>query len=91
MSKLNSKEIIKVLDNLIGETTAVGDSITDSVIDYNLRNLIDITNWCLDGIAQSATTRHSFDSSMRQIGERAFSTLVAYRNFANSIVEDDGD
>lgn len=80
-----------MLDNLIGETTAVGDSITDSVNDYNLRNLIDITNWCLDGIALSAETRHSFHNSMRQIGERAFSALVAYRNFANSIVEDDGD
>ena len=91
MSKLNSKEIIKVLDNLIGETTAVGDSVADSVIDWNLRNLIDITNWCLDGIAQSAVTRHSFYSSMRQIGERAFSALVEYRDFANSIVEDDGD
>jgi hypothetical protein len=28
---------------------------------------------------------------MRQIGERAFSALVEYRDFANSIVEDDGD
>jgi hypothetical protein len=89
MGKLNSGEIIKVLDNLIGETTAVGDFVTDTVIDYNLRNLIDITNWCLDGIAQSAVTRHSFNNSMRQIGERAFSALVEYRDFANSIVEPD--
>ena len=91
MSKLNSKEIIKVLDNLIGETTAVGDSVADSVIDYNLRNLIDITNWCLDGIALSAETRNNFEYSMKQIGQRAFSALAEYRDFANSIVEDDGD
>ena len=54
MNKLNSNEIINLLEILIGQTEAVGDSAQDDKIEENLMTLIDVTNWCLDGIMQSS-------------------------------------
>lgn len=50
MTKLNSNEIIKVLEILIGDTEAIGETNHDEKALENLKTLIDVTNWCLDGI-----------------------------------------
>ena len=50
MSKLESKEIIKLLEILIGDTEAYGETNHDEKALENLKTLIDVTNWCLDGI-----------------------------------------
>lgn len=83
---LNSREIIKVVDCMIGSTTAVGDSAMDKIIDNNLRNLIDLVNWALDGIADSARTRHRSEESMRITGERAFSALYEWKNWIEATI-----
>lgn len=83
---LNSREIIKVFDKLIGPTTAVGDSDADKTIDNNLRNLIDLVNWALDGIADSARTRHRSEASMRYTGERAFSALCEWKDWIEATI-----
>lgn len=83
---LNSREIIKVVDCMIGSTTAVGDSAMDKIIDNNLRNLIDLVNWALDGIAESARTRHRFETSMRITGERAFSALCEWKDWIEAMI-----
>ena len=72
---MNSEEIIRLLEILIGRTEAVGDSVIDDKIEDNLMKLIDVTDWCLDGVAQSSKTRDRFEGSMRRIGERAFSIM----------------
>ena len=54
---MNDKEIIKLLDILIGTTEAVGDSAVDDKVESNLKTLIDVANWCMDGVSQSASTR----------------------------------
>ncbi len=86
---MNASEIIKLLDILIGGTEAVGDSATDKKVEENLMKLIDVTNWCIDGIAQSAETRHKPEYSMREIGERAFSALDEIRNWLQERIEAD--
>lgn len=86
---MNAKEIIKLIDILIGGTEAVGDSAVDRTVEENLKKLIDITNWCLDGIANSATTRHRHEGSMRVIGERAFSTMCEYHEWLQEQIEAD--
>ena len=72
---MNSEEIIRLLEILIGGTEAVGDSVIDDKIEDNLMKLIDVTDWCLDRVAQSSKTRDRFEGSMRRIGERAFSIM----------------
>lgn len=87
--KFKSQEIIKLVDKLIGPTTTVGDSAADEIIDNNLRNLIDLANWALDGIADSARTRHRSEESMRITGERAFSALCEWKDWIEKTIDHD--
>ena len=41
---MNDKEIIKLLEILIGTTEAVGDSAVDDKVESNLTTLIDVAN-----------------------------------------------
>ena len=50
-NRFKSYEITKLLETLIGGTTAVGDSAVDHEIEENLKKLIDVINWCFDGLA----------------------------------------
>ena len=81
MKKLDSGEIIKLLDNLIGDTEAVGDTWADEKIEKNLKTLIDVANWCIDGVAQSSETKNRAERSMRKIGERAFGALLDWKEW----------
>lgn len=86
---MNTDEIIKLLGILIGGTEAVGDSAVDHKVEANLKTLIDVTNWCLDGIHQSSWTRHRFEGSMRDVGKRAFASLVEFRDWLNEVIENE--
>ena len=88
-NRCNSREIIKVIEQLVGPTTTVGSSAIDKEIDYNLRNLIDLVNWALDGIADSARTRHRSEESMRITGERAFSALCEWKDWIEETIDHD--
>ena len=79
--KFESKKIIKLIDNLIGVTTAVGDPCLDEEIENNLKVLIDVTNWCLDGILSASDTAHDYRGSMRSIGQRALGALLDYKKW----------
>lgn len=81
MEKLDSSEIIKLLDNLIGETEAVGDSSADEIILDNLMTLIDVTDWCIDGVAKSSKTRNRQEWSMQFIGKGAFKALLRWKEW----------
>ena len=71
MSKLNSKEIIKLLDILIGGTEPIGETNYDDKVLHNLETLIDVTNWCLDGVMQAAEFIHRPEYSMNKVGFQA--------------------
>ena len=88
MNKLSSNEIIKLLENLIGQTEAVGDSAQDKKIEENLMTLIDVTNWCLDGIMQSSETCDKFEYSMHLVGWRAKCALTDYMEQLKERVKD---
>ena len=89
MKRITSNEIINLLDHLIGQTTAVGDSAIDHIVEENLKTLIDVADWCLDGVVQSAETRHRFEGSMRDVGERAFAALDEWRNWLDERIKED--
>lgn len=88
MSKLTSAEIIKVLENLIGQTEAVGETYADEKIMCNLKTLIDVTNWCIDGVYQSSETADRPEWSMHSIGLKAKGALDDWREWINDMFED---
>lgn len=89
MAEMTSKEIIKVVDKLIGMTTAVGESNADVQIDANLRKVIDVVDFLLEEVMRSAKTRHRFEDSMRQIGERAFSAMCEWKDWLDTAINMD--
>lgn len=86
---MNDREIIKLLEILIGTTEAVGNSEVDDKIESNLKTLIDVANWCMDGVNQSASTRHRPEYSMRKVGERAFSALCEWEEWLKEQIQAD--
>ena len=89
MEMMTSQEIIKLLDLLVGNTEAVGDDSADRRIEDRLKVLIDVTNWCLDGVLYSSATRHNLEKSMRDIGERAFFAMCEWREWLDERITGD--
>ncbi|MBQ1776638.1 MAG: hypothetical protein IIZ93_00630 [Acidaminococcaceae bacterium] len=87
--KLKGHEIVRLLDNLIGPVEAYGDSAADEKVLQNLKTLIDVANWCIDGVNQSSGTRHRQEHSMRKIGETAFSCLCEWREWIDERIKED--
>ena len=82
-----SKEIIKLLDTLIGEVEAVGESNEDERRLDNLKALIDVTNWCLDGLQFAMYSGQGRDElSMRIIGDTAQLALDEYKTWLNELL-----
>ena len=73
--KLTSGEIIKLLDNLIGPTEPYGDSAIDLARKENLNVLLNVTDWCLDGILyalQGLSSERASEKKLGIIAENAF-------------------
>lgn len=87
MSKLNSTEIIKVLTQLVGSVHSSGDSFEDRERNENLGVLIDVVNWALDTVEDSAMSRHALDYYKRDIGERAYSAMCEWKDWLVEHVE----
>lgn len=83
--KLDSKEIIKLLENLIGNTEAVGETIADEKALENLKTLIDVTNWCLDGIMQSSETSGAVEYSKHLVGFHARCAMEEYMRWLEEV------
>ncbi len=87
MERLKSNEITKVLDVLIGEVEAVGESNADERRLENLKTLIDVTDWCLDGLQFAMFSGQGRDElSMRIIGHTAQSALDEYKTWLNELL-----
>lgn len=88
MGRLKSNEIIKVLEVLIGEVEAVGDSNADERRLENLKTLIDVTNWCLDGLVSAMESGQGrVEYSMKEIGYTARGALdYYYRIWLNNLL-----
>ena len=82
-----SKEIIKLLDNLIGGIEAIGESNADAWRLENLKILIDVTNWCLDNVRlarESGMGRP--EASMHEIGWTAQCALDEWKVWLNELL-----
>lgn len=87
MADFTYTDITKILERLIGKTFAVGETNEDKNRLNNLRTLIDVTNWCLDGISMCAEDRKSFEASVRKNGELAYGALLEYAEWINERID----
>lgn len=85
---MKSLEIIPVLDVLIGKTEPVGSTHIDEEREKNLKTLIDICNWCLDGIYDCARYSHATEYSVRNIGQRGIECLYEYKSWIDEVLEE---
>ena len=85
MNKPTTNEIWNLLDYLIGETNAVGESNIDNEIYDNLVKLIEITDLCLDKISYASLTSNRHEYSMRKIGRKALQYFAESAQYFNSM------
>lgn len=83
-----TKEITKLMNVMIGGTEPCADSAIDFKVDSNLRTLIDVVNWCLDGIYDAARHRKSEYRSAMDIGERAYASLLQWKDWITAVEEE---
>lgn len=90
MSRLfETKEITKLLDVLIGETEAVGETNEDNRRLDNLKTLIDVTNWCLDGLQFAMASGYGRpEYSMAEISYTAQCALDEYGRWIADVLEE---
>lgn len=81
MTKLTAEAICELLDILIGPTEPVADSAIDVAREENLKTLIDIGNWVLDGLYHSAKHRKEPYYSSSKVGERAYGAMLEWKDW----------
>lgn len=79
--KMTSREICKLLETVVGNTEPVGDSAIDPRIEENLKTMIDIGNWVLDGLLYAADHRKDPYYSSQVVGERAYATMLEWKEW----------
>lgn len=88
MTRLNSREIINLLENLIGGVIACGETYTDEKIMNHLKTLIDVVNWGLDEVKFSSETMGRCENSMHEIGFCARSALMEWYEWLGEILNE---
>ena len=81
MGKMTSKEICKLLEIIIGLTEPQAESAIDDKVKENLKTLIDIGDWVHDGLLYAAEHRKDTYASSREIGERAYATMLEWEEW----------
>lgn len=81
MAKMTSREIRKLLEIVVGETEPVADTNIDLIREENLKTLIDIGNWVLDGLLYASEHRKDPYYSSQKIGERAYAAMLEWKEW----------
>ena len=81
MNKMTSREICKLLEIVVGKTEPIADSAIDQTREENLKTLIDIGDWVLDGLLYVAEHRKDPYYSSQIIGERAYATMLEWKEW----------
>lgn len=90
MSRMfETKEITKLLNVLIGDVEAVGEANEDERRLDNLKTLIDVTNWCLDGLQFAMASGYGRpEYSMAEISYTAQCALDEYGMWIADILDE---
>ena len=82
-------EITKLLDVLIGKVEAVGETNEDNRRLDNLKTLIDVTNWCLDGLQFAMASGYGRPEwSVAEISYTAQRALDEYGKWIADVLEE---
>lgn len=82
-------EITKVLNVMIGNVEAVGETNEDNRRLDNLKTLIDVTNWCLDGLEYAMASGYGRpEYSMAEISYTAQRALDEYGTWISEVLEE---
>ena len=71
----SGKEIIKVLDAMIGNTAPVGETNIDERAFDRLQVLDEVTEWCIDGIYYAGLGKRSDMASVKKVGNEAYKIM----------------
>ena len=87
--RFETHEITKLLDMLIGEVEAIGETNEDNRRLDNLKTLIDVTNWCLDGLQFAMASGYGRPEwSMAEISYTAQCALDEYGKWIAEVLEE---
>ena len=87
--RFETSEITKLLDMLIGEVEAVGETNADNRRLDSLKTLIDVTNWCLDGLQFAMASGYGRPEwSMAEISYTAQCALDEYGKWIAEVLEE---
>ena len=87
--RCETNEITKLLDALIGDVEAVGETNEDERRLDNLKTLIDVTNWCLDGLEYAMASGYGRPEwSMAEISYTAQCALGEYGKWIAEVLEE---
>lgn len=86
--QLNANQICDLLGVLLGLTCPVADASIDPEIEKHLMKLIDVVNWSLDKVYESASERKSPYGSARAVGERAYSALLEWKEWLQAVEDE---
>lgn len=87
MRKWHLYEITKMIDDMIGETEPVADSMKNSIVKDNVEVMTSVIDWCLDGMVRTASYRKSEYASQREIGEYAYSAMLNWKDWLAEVEE----
>ena len=90
MSRMfETKEITKLLNVMIGDVEAVGETNEDNRRLDNLKTLIDVTNWCLDGLEFAMASGYGRPEwSMAEISYTAQCALDEYGTWIAEVLDE---
>ena len=91
MTRLNSSEITKLLDALIGRVEPIGETNFDEKAFENLQTLIDVTNWCLEWVANARDYINRAENSMHKVGFTAQCAMQEWEKWLRKETEDGND
>ena len=87
--RFETNEIVKLLDALIGDVEAVGETNEDERRLDNLKTLIDVTNWCLDGLQFAMASGYGrAEYSMAEISYTAQCALDEYGRWIADVLDE---
>lgn len=85
---MTSIEICKLLEIIVGDTEPVADTRVDEIREENLKTLIDIGDWVLDGLYYAANHRKDIYYSSQKVGERAYAAMLEWKQWLSEEEEE---
>lgn len=86
--ELNGTEICKVLEVLVGNTQAQGETTADDKAFDRLQVLEQVTDWCFDGFNYECSNAYKSEWSMARSGKEAIKYLKETKEWIEGILHE---